>query len=631
MRSRLFFILLILAGSFRISGNELPKDTIRLDGLTIYGQYFERFSQGSQIQKIDSLGLTAFKSYNLNDILKARAPVHFKSYGGGMLSSISFRGTGAGHTAVLWNGIQVNQPTIGQSDFSLFPVFAFDDIKIHYGAASSRYGSDAIGGGILLLSRPDWGSSRIRGDLGFIAGSYGKYLGTAEIRLRPCENLLLQTKAYRHIYRNNFKYENFTRPGNPVERQRNSSIAQYGILQDVFIRTSGKSLVSINGWFNFSDRQIQPSMTNSNANESQKDKSIRLSADYQLASSFGYLETKLGYLLDYMLYNQQSEIVTSQYIGQLNYETEFKQWKIIAGSEYKHITANSANYEDLLREDRISFFGGSVYRGIRNTDIRLNIRQLFVKGFQSPVAPSLGIRHILKAGPSMKWIFDGQASLNYRIPTLNDRFWVPGGRVDLSMESSRNIEGSVSFLYHSGIDLNISLSGYHYWIDDWILWIPGPSYWVPDNVRKVMANGLELKSSLKFSWGFSEFQINGYFSLARSIIRETHQEDGREIGNQLPYTPRQLGAFDFEWLFNRWQAGIRLDYTGKRYVTTDNQSALPDYILFNLRAGRNFKINRQTISIDVHLDNLLNEQYQSVLYRAMPGRTLSMGIHYLIQ
>ena len=57
-----------------------------------------------------------------------------------MLSTISFRGTGAGHTSVIWNGVNINQPTIGQTDFSLFPVFAFDDIRIFYGASSSIFG-----------------------------------------------------------------------------------------------------------------------------------------------------------------------------------------------------------------------------------------------------------------------------------------------------------------------------------------------------------------------------------------------------------------------------------------------------------------------------------------------------------
>ena len=66
-----------------------------------------------------------------------------------MLSSISFRGTGASHTAVLWNGINVNQPTIGQSDFSLFPVLAFNKVKVVYGSSSSKFGADVPSGSMV--------------------------------------------------------------------------------------------------------------------------------------------------------------------------------------------------------------------------------------------------------------------------------------------------------------------------------------------------------------------------------------------------------------------------------------------------------------------------------------------------
>ena len=110
--------------------NDLESDTIHMKGLTIHGEYFEKFSPGSTIKKSDSLDKAAFQPSNLNDIIGYKNPIYFKSYGNGMLSSIAFRGTGASHTAVLWNGINVNQPTIGQSDFSLFPVLAFNNVGL---------------------------------------------------------------------------------------------------------------------------------------------------------------------------------------------------------------------------------------------------------------------------------------------------------------------------------------------------------------------------------------------------------------------------------------------------------------------------------------------------------------------
>lgn len=65
-----------------------------------------------------------------------------------MLSNISFRGTSASHTAVMWNGLNLHTLTLGSTNFSNLPVFMFDGIHVHYG-------SDAMGGSIVLQSQPE--------------------------------------------------------------------------------------------------------------------------------------------------------------------------------------------------------------------------------------------------------------------------------------------------------------------------------------------------------------------------------------------------------------------------------------------------------------------------------------------
>ncbi|MCY0536351.1 TonB-dependent receptor plug domain-containing protein, partial [Klebsiella pneumoniae] len=74
----------------------------------------------------------------------------------GQLTTLSFRGTSANHTALLWNGININAPTVGQTDYSTVPLLGFDEMAIQYGSAASCVGTDAIGGSILLGSAPRW-------------------------------------------------------------------------------------------------------------------------------------------------------------------------------------------------------------------------------------------------------------------------------------------------------------------------------------------------------------------------------------------------------------------------------------------------------------------------------------------
>lgn len=113
--------------------------------VTVRGVRPERFMVGQKVQEIDSVQLTRFRYSTLADFLQFQSPVAFKSYGAGQATSIAFRGTSANHTAVLWNGLNINSPSLGQSDFSTIPVAGFDQMSVQYGSAASCVGTDAVG------------------------------------------------------------------------------------------------------------------------------------------------------------------------------------------------------------------------------------------------------------------------------------------------------------------------------------------------------------------------------------------------------------------------------------------------------------------------------------------------------
>ena len=56
---------------------------------------------------------------SLGDDLSIQTGAYFKEYGNGMLSSISYRGLGAAHTGVFFEGIPINSGLTGQTDFNL--------------------------------------------------------------------------------------------------------------------------------------------------------------------------------------------------------------------------------------------------------------------------------------------------------------------------------------------------------------------------------------------------------------------------------------------------------------------------------------------------------------------------------
>ncbi|WP_133271628.1 TonB-dependent receptor [Hymenobacter radiodurans] len=143
----------------------LPSDSSRLStvqllpDVRVQAARPGRFAVGSRLTSIDSLALSQYRTGTLTDVLAARTPLFIKNYGPGQLSSITIRGTSARHTAVLWNGFNINLPSLGEADFALLPAGASTRIDVQHGPAGATYGTGAVGGTVLLSSPIRWGQA----------------------------------------------------------------------------------------------------------------------------------------------------------------------------------------------------------------------------------------------------------------------------------------------------------------------------------------------------------------------------------------------------------------------------------------------------------------------------------------
>src|SRR5690606_15669306 len=112
----------------------------------------EKYAAGQQVIAFDQKLLKDYAGRSLGDLLQQNSGLYLRQYGEGMVASLTIRGTSAGHTAVFWNGLPVNSPSLGQSDFSLIPNGAVDQVAVHLGSTGALYGTDAIGGSVHLNS-----------------------------------------------------------------------------------------------------------------------------------------------------------------------------------------------------------------------------------------------------------------------------------------------------------------------------------------------------------------------------------------------------------------------------------------------------------------------------------------------
>jgi len=152
-RRTLFLAVSLLSGySFAQSGQEI-------ETLVVTGSYapLPAPSQTSSVSIIDGDTLRALNKSNLADVLKSVPGLSVEELGGpGGLSAVSIRGGESNFTLVLIDGIPQNDPTNsrgGSFDFSNLDPASVERIEIVRGPQSAIYGSDALAGVINVITR----------------------------------------------------------------------------------------------------------------------------------------------------------------------------------------------------------------------------------------------------------------------------------------------------------------------------------------------------------------------------------------------------------------------------------------------------------------------------------------------
>ena len=125
-----------------------------------------QFAPGQKIQTIDSATLQQYQQQNIAELISQQLPVFVKSYGVNSLATLSFRGSSAAQSQVLWNGVPLQNAALGLADVSTLPVLLINKVNIVYGGSAALSGSGNVGGALLLENNApvfDSGPDRIVG------------------------------------------------------------------------------------------------------------------------------------------------------------------------------------------------------------------------------------------------------------------------------------------------------------------------------------------------------------------------------------------------------------------------------------------------------------------------------------
>ncbi|MEO1448440.1 MAG: TonB-dependent receptor [Bacteroidota bacterium] len=254
----------------------------------------------------------------------------------------------------------------------------------------------------------------------------------------------------------------------------------------------------------------------------------------------------------------------------------------------------------------------------------LSLRQGWNPAQDIPLTPDLSLRGQL----ARKLYLRAQAGRSFRLPTFNDRYWNPGGNPDLLPEQGWHQEIGLDFIPRRW---QFHLTSFHQLIDQWIQWRPGPSYWFPENLRKVRSLGLESSAAYSFKVGGWRGDLTAAHTLTRARSVEVVQARDASLDKQLIYTPAHQGRVGITAFRRSWQMAYGHAWTGRRYTTSDNAFFLQAYQAAHFSMQYVFRRQRWQARMGGRIDNLWNADFQVIENRPIPPRsyrlTLSFQFH----
>ncbi|WP_019946208.1 TonB-dependent receptor [Hymenobacter aerophilus] len=635
--------LSLLAGAALPAAAQAPTDTLRspqLPAVRVAGLRATRFAVGSRQLVLDSVALNNYRTGTLADALGARTAIYIKNYGPGQLSSITLRGTSARHTAVLWNGFNINLPSLGEADFALLPINGSTQVEVQPGPAGATYGNGAVGGTVQLSAAArgpaDWG----RGWHGTVQGDYGSFglgAGLATAGFSNQKVALRTSFSYRRAD-NDFPYYVGEGRDQVRQRQENAAFRQTSFTQDATLRLGQRGELSAAVWLTDADRQIQPGIGTNNTRAQERDQSRRLTAGYRHVSSRREWAVRAAWFEDVINYRDEVSGLSESRVRTSQAQAEHT-WRLAPnasvrlGVEAQHFAAQVDGYGAAPRtENRYSGFLLLRYDPRPRLQLSLNLRQALLPGRQPPLTPTAGAEWQAVAAGRHALSLKANASRSYRAPTLNERYWRPGGNPELLPEESLGYEGGLAHTFKTEhLTLQTELTGYRQLVDNWVQWTPGASYWSPRNLRQVRAQGLEASSALGWQPG-GAYRLTARVSYAFTSTEKTKgtAADTDPAGRQLPFVPRHTAAFSTDHSWQKWQLGTTLTYTGYRYTDASATDFLPGYLLLNASVGRTLALAPAwQLLVLAQGFNLTNNNYQNYENRALPGRNASLSLRLL--
>jgi len=613
-----------------------------LKNAVIYEQKKE--IQFSESQPIPQEIINNFQHTSLQQLLEMHTNVFVKNYGISTLSTISIRGSSAAQTQVNWHGVNINHATTGLTDFSTLAVSLFDHIDIQY---SSSFKNSSLSGSVNLDDSKPMFRRLFKTKFALGYESLQNLSALASV-LYSDQVVYNKTKITVNHAQNLYSFYNDDKE--ELQSTTHAKSKQIGVMNDFAVNIRSKHILSVYSWLQHIQREIPATTFEQFSAKEETISSFKNIIEFQpKGTDYFSTSSSLATLLDFYKYKDSTiriqsnaNTLTLPYSQTVNFKfnrNNYLYFKLMGRSSFLLNQSNSnlhtIGFHSYFTRENI----------LQRIAVKLFIQKEFSNIFSLPFVYSISTKVKIKYG------IEGYAnfSTNYRMPTLNELYYNPGGNIDLKPETSNNIESGfhITKQYHQHA-LFVSSAFYKRIVDQWIAWY-GNAILTPHNIQQVESKGLEvnlnydviLKKYQKPVGGFdiliasrypafTKFKSSILYAYTLSTTKQSAISNDYSIGKQIPYVPRY--QFKMSMGFERKNIEIYFvqTYTGYRFVTTDESQYLKPYAISTIWGSYHYRYQALKGAIHIRFNNILNTTYQSVVGRVMPGRNGSISFTFEI-
>ncbi len=568
---------------------------------------------------------------NVATTLSQNTLVQIKTYGTAALATLSIRGLGSQHCAMLWNGFNTQQSMHGTSDVSLVGLGSTtQNISLNYGASCAKDGGGSIAGSLDISAKPVFNNG-LNLTIANTLGSFG-YRQQMIYAGYKTRHGYLQIDYLNEQADNDFRY---LKNGNPAEkyiRLKNgrTAINQFNVNGSHFFNKTHRLV----GGINYTDayRQIPVTEFQSMNTSFQKDKQLKSFLAYEVHKRRLTFYSGIAYFYDLLEYSDPSSLLYSastihKLIAKFKLDISFsKNHDLLFVLENNSALAIANQYTaEMSRQNFLSLNTAYTFRS-KNDRFYANIQ----------------LRQQLNDTKLVPFVFDAVATYKalkvltlqvkggrvFRVPTLNDLYWVPGGNVNLLAEKGWSGEWMIKNDFNKNqFYLSNSFSNFYYLIDNWIVWLPtNQGYWTPQNIKKVFSRGLQEELVLAYKTEKISLNFMAAYQFNFSTQLSNFQVNDAANKKQLIYEPVHKATITLSFVYREFGLQYAHQFTGKRFTSTDNILFLPSFHTGNLLLSKTMRWQQFELALNVGVDNLYNSRYYMVESRPMPGRNYKLGL-----